>query len=302
MGDIESLCRLDRIAGRQLGLFTRAQAVASGYSPFQIRRRVRRGDWLRVYGAALAYRGCRLTSTVRAAAVHLAVPGSVLAGPTAAWWYGLDAPSDPVHLWLGPANHRRLPDVRSYRDPLSPDDVRRADGMAVTGPGRTVFDCLRVLPEAEAATLLDRALQRGWTSMAELVSRTRAHVGRRGAPRLVRLLRTVGNGTRSPAERQAVAILRSAGISGWLANAEIRDGRGVIGFGDLVFPAARLVVELDGWAHHSDPVRFQHDRTRQNRLVAAGWTVLRFTWRDLVERPADVVAEIGAALGRLAAA
>ena len=45
------------------------------------------------------------------------------------------------------------------------------------------------------------------------------------------------------------------------------------------------------------PERFQRDRSRQNRLVAAGWTVLRFTWRDLVERPGYVVRTIRDVIG-----
>jgi very-short-patch-repair endonuclease len=60
----------------------------------------------------------------------------------------------------------------------------------------------------------------------------------------------------------------------------------------VVFEEAGVVVEVDGWAYHIDPERFQRDRARQNRLVAAGWTVLRFTWRDLTERSEYVVATI----------
>jgi very-short-patch-repair endonuclease len=48
------------------------------------------------------------------------------------------------------------------------------------------------------------------------------------------------------------------------------------------------------------PEHFQRDRRRQNRLIAAGWTVLRFTWWDLTERPDDVLAQIRAAVARLA--
>ena len=47
----------------------------------------------------------------------------------------------------------------------------------------------------------------------------------------------------------------------------------------------RFDFEIDGRAFHSDADRFQRDRTRQNRLVGAGWTVLRFTWNDLRDRP-----------------
>ena len=44
------------------------------------------------------------------------------------------------------------------------------------------------------------------------------------------------------------------------------------------------------------PDQFRRDRVRQNRLVAAGWTVVRFTWRDLTERPDYVIATVAAVL------
>jgi very-short-patch-repair endonuclease len=71
---------------------------------------------------------------------------------------------------------------------------------------------------------------------------------------------------------------------------------------DLAFPDVLLAIEIDGWAWHGDPERFQRDRRRQNVLVTAGWTVLRFTWADLIERPEHVLATIVHALARLAAA
>jgi len=93
-----------------------------------------------------------------------------------------------------------------------------------------------------------------------------------------------------------VKLLREAGIDGWAANVEIRDGLGPIGIGDLVFRRARAVIEVDGLAFHVSPERFQRDRARQNRLVAAGWTVLRFTWRDVTERSNHVVRTVRAVL------
>ncbi len=68
---------------------------------------------------------------------------------------------------------------------------------------------------------------------------------------------------------------------------------------DLAFPDRRLAIEIDGWAWHHNPERFQEDPRRQNALVAAGWTVLRFTWADLVERPEHVLATVVRILGRL---
>ena len=65
---------------------------------------------------------------------------------------------------------------------------------------------------------------------------------------------------------------------------------------DVAFPIRRVAVEVDGWAWHQDRKAFQNDRQRQNCLVLAGWTLLRFTWYDLTYRPAQVIAEIRAAL------
>jgi hypothetical protein len=244
-------------------------------------------------------RGRQLTATVLAAAASLAVPGSVIAGPSAALRYNLPTGTTGRWLWTGPAGRSRLAGVRILRDPLRADDIRIADGMRITAPGRTVVDCMRLLPEDAALTLVDRALQRGWISIAELRSRIGELVGRHGAPRLARLAGAAMDGTRSAAERIATRLLRQAGITDWAPNVPITDDSGLIGYGDIVFRAIRLVIEIDGRAFHSDPDRFQRDRTRQNRLVAAGWTVLRFTWADLRDRPDRVKAEIRAMVERL---
>jgi very-short-patch-repair endonuclease len=55
-----------------------------------------------------------------------------------------------------------------------------------------------------------------------------------------------------------------------------------------------VAIEIDGWAWHSAPDRFQRDRTKQNDLL--GWTVLRFTWFDLSQNPDDVIRRVRAAL------
>jgi hypothetical protein len=86
-------------------------------------------------------------------------------------------------------------------------------------------------------------------------------------------------------------------IQGWRSNVEVRDGSGLIGVADALFDGAKLIVEIDGWAYHSTLDCFQRDRERQNRLVAAGWTVPRFTWRDLTQNPDWVIATIRWLLG-----
>jgi very-short-patch-repair endonuclease len=118
---------------------------------------------------------------------------------------------------------------------------------------------------------------------------------------MLKLLQLVSGGERSAAERLLTRSLRVARIKGWRTNVEIRDADGVIGIGDVVFDRVKLVLEVDGWAYHTTPERFQRDRERQNRLTAGGWTVLRFTWRDLTIRPDDVMAEVRLVLEALGA-
>ena len=50
------------------------------------------------------------------------------------------------------------------------------------------------------------------------------------------------------------------------------------------------------WQISDDLTLVRGDRRKGNALARAGWTVLRFTWHDVVSRPAYVVAEIRAAL------
>jgi len=294
--------QLERIARRQMGLFTRAQARESSFTAKMIRARVRSGAWQPVNGRVLANVGVRLTPRIRDRAAQLAVPGSVLAGASAARVWGIPTPDAAPCLALTRDGHPSLSGVRLLRTAIDRRDILMSDGSALTSRERTVFDCLRLLPVEEAADLLDRALQQRWITIENLTLRLHAHVGRLGAGQIRRLLRSVRAGTRSSAERLLAKLLRGAGIDGWVANLTIADERGIIGVGDFVFGRARLVVEIDGFAFHTTPDRFQRDRERQNRLVAAGWTVLRFTWRDLNERPDHVIRTIRAMLARLTTA
>ena len=92
----------------------------------------------------------------------------------------------------------------------------------------------------------------------------------------------------SAAERVCHRLLRAGGITGWHANLPVRL-RGQRYFLDVGFPGLRLVIEIDGRLHQTDPDLFESDRWRQNDLVLDGWTVLRFTWRMLEDHPDRVV-------------
>jgi very-short-patch-repair endonuclease len=61
---------------------------------------------------------------------------------------------------------------------------------------------------------------------------------------------------------------------------------------DFLWRAARLVVEIDGFAFHSDAHAFEHDRRTDAELTAAGLRVVRFTWRQLCREPEAVLVRV----------
>lgn len=57
------------------------------------------------------------------------------------------------------------------------------------------------------------------------------------------------------------------------------------------------MVELDGWATHGTRNAYESDRARDRRFAAAGWRVIRVTWRQLIEEPDLIAADLAALLG-----
>ena len=49
---------------------------------------------------------------------------------------------------------------------------------------------------------------------------------------------------------------------------------------------------------HHTPEAFQIDRERDNLAQLAGWRILRFTWKDVTERPFYVESTVRRALAR----
>jgi hypothetical protein len=177
-------------ANRQLGLFTRQQARECGASAYQVRQRVQRGDWVVVLDGVLAAAGLPLTARVREKAALLAVPGSVLAGPTAARRHGLWCP-DPK-IFIAGTSRARSRGFVLLREEVPVADVAMIAGWPMTTPSRTVVDCLRLLGDETATQLLRQALSGGLVTKDELAQRMHAYAGRRGALRLVGICRAAG--------------------------------------------------------------------------------------------------------------
>jgi very-short-patch-repair endonuclease len=65
---------------------------------------------------------------------------------------------------------------------------------------------------------------------------------------------------------------------------------------DAYWPAHRLIVEVDGCRYHATRQAFERDRKKDAALTAAGYRVVRITWRRLRYEPYSVSAQLGALL------
>ena len=238
----------------------------------------------------------------RLAAVLLtAPPGAVASHRTAAALWDVEIPLENrddrrVDLTLpaaGRAESRR--DRRIHRIPLGDEEVVRRGSMPVTSPARTWRDLAGVLPPAALLAVTDQLLD-GACSRGDLAQQLARRPTGRGCARAREVLPVGDPRAESPMESVLRWILHEAGLPAPELQYVVRDDAGgFLGRADLAWPDRRVLVEFDGDVHRDRDV-FVDDLRRQNRLVAAGWTVLRFTSADVLGRPYEVIAEIRRAL------
>jgi very-short-patch-repair endonuclease len=286
---------LDTLLLDQAGVLTHAQAVACGLPPRTVSRRVAEGRWVRVLPRVYRVASHRYGDEARVRAAWLWLgENALVSGPAAAFWHGmLDSSPPTVQVTVPRTEHRgSRAGVAIRRRTLDPADRTRVRGVGVTARALTVLETAVALDAGSA--FLDRALQRH-VRFAEVHRAYSRMLGCHGSALAGRLLAAAADTAGSDAERLMVALLRGAGIRGWVLGHPF--GPWTI---DLAFVEARVAVEFDGWAWHVDQVRFATDRRKGNALVGAGWTLLRFTWHDLTRTPALVVGQISRAVSAAA--
>jgi very-short-patch-repair endonuclease len=65
---------------------------------------------------------------------------------------------------------------------------------------------------------------------------------------------------------------------------------------DVMFPAHKVIVELDGYDYHQGRRSFERDRERDAALLAAGYVTIRITWERLTTQPEREAARLEAIL------
>jgi very-short-patch-repair endonuclease len=293
--------RIAEVAGAQHGVVARRQLAAIGFGPSAIEMRLARGRLHRLHRGVYAVGHAVVTDRGRwMAAVLAAGRGAMLSHLSAAALLGLRSSAGLTADVTVPRELRSRPGLRFHRCLLPAEEVTVEDGIPVTTPARTLFDLAGVVPLAQLRRAVKEAeVKRLWGRLAlpDLLER---HPGRPGAAAIRAVIETPDRGvTRNDVEEALAALVRRARLPSPLFNTPLRLGSRFVE-PDCMWPEQRVIVEVDGYETHGPRDSFERDRSRDRALTAAGWLVIRVTWRQLRDEPEQIARDLRAVLRRRA--
>jgi len=284
------------IAEVQDNIVTWKQLIATGLGRGAIGYRQRAGVIHRLHRGVYLFGHAPATQTGRARAAVLACgENAVLSHRSAAELWGLLRESeDMVDVTVIAGNPGVRPGIHTHRATELPStELRSIRSIPVTSPARTICDLAGAGRSHDAEEALEEARVRRLVTDSQLHAVIDRSPTRAGSA-FIRALLASENGagyTRSKAEGTMRALVRSAELPQPLVNAQLH------GFlVDFLWPEQRLIVEVDGYEFHQDRAAFERDRRRDQILTAAGYRVIRVTWRQLRDEPLAVIARLAQAL------
>ncbi|MGB3734263.1 MAG: DUF559 domain-containing protein [Ilumatobacter sp.] len=305
------LSDLDKIARRQHGVVARDQTTMRAAA---WQRAIAAGTLVEVHRGVARLVGTADTPQQSIAAAVLAVGDGALASHrSAALLHGIPVddppPVDIVVPHRGADDHAnargrtatKLTDVCVHRPrDLQRTEPHRIDEIPCTDILRTLVDLGAVDPTAVHGAV-GHALTNDLATLGAIETALDEHArkGRRGVTALRRAVDDWSLDAK-PADSVLEPAMRRLLVRYGLPTAEFHahvGGRDV----DCHVIGTPLVIECDGWTHHGrDRDQCERDRLEDAEFAAHGWIVLRFTYRRITTRPADVANQIRRTLERWA--
>ncbi len=283
------------VAQRQLRLLTIAQLRALGLSKDAVTTRCRRRSLTRIHTGVYLFGGPPLLPGARELAAVLTVGGSAyISHRAAAVMWGLAAVAGTVEVTVAGRNVRSRDGIAIHRVAgLHPDDRATRHGIPLTGPARTLIDFAATATGYELEHAVGEARLQRLVDDGDLATALNRAGNRAGVARLRAVLAGEDESgyTRLEAERRMRQLIAKARLPRPRYNV-IVDGWEA----DCLWPDQRLILEVDGYRFHGHRGAFERDRRKDMALVAAGYRVIRVTWKQLVNEPMVVAALVAAAL------
>jgi predicted transcriptional regulator of viral defense system len=283
-----------RIAESQHGLVTLDQLEALGVSASAVRKRVERGRLHSVHTGVYAVGHALLSREGSFLAATLACgPRALLSHHSAAELWGLTSSMHRKIDVTAPNRRGRIPvGIVAHRDgALCACDRTELGGIPCTTVARTLLDLAALVPRWELRKAVAEAEVRGLLRVTEVRGLIRRCRGRRGVARLrlcIDELDPSTKRTRSELERMFLGLCRRAGLPRPEVNVPL-EAAGLRLRPDFLWREARLIIETDSREFHGTASAFELDREREQRFFAAGWQVVRCTWRQVEHNPQALI-------------
>ena len=274
------------IARQQHGVFTIDQTRAAGFTDAQARRRVARGQWVRITRGVFALNGLPPSTERRAMMAQLSRPGSAVSHLTAANLLGAAQAAPPRPSLTVPRNTSGAsPIARIHRLDLPPTLACEIRGIPCTTAARTIVDCATILGPKRLGDLIDDLLHRRLTTAREVidlfvVSRHVTHARRSAAIEHLEVwLPAIRPG--SAAEARFLRQVEEWGLPAPERQIRVVDRSGtVIARLDGGWTDRRLGFEYDSVQWHG-PAAWASDEARHQLLVDLGWRIVHVDKADL---------------------
>ncbi|RZS80080.1 hypothetical protein EV189_3560 [Motilibacter rhizosphaerae] len=271
--------------------FTRAAALAAGWTQGEINRKVRSGEWARlrhgVFLEAVVHRSLpplgQYSMLVRA---HLLKIGAAtVSHGAAAALLGLPVPwpLSGVELTSERNETRTRDGLKVWRAPLPPGHVVAVEpDLLVTAPARTIVDCARTRGFRDALVVADAALRTELTTPEELREVLEVVRTWRGSPLAARVLTSADGRSESPGETLLRVDTRGLGYAP-VPQLLVEGLSGRWYRADLGLEELGVLLEFDGAVkYRADDHRvLLAEKDREDDLRAAGWGFVRVRWSEL---------------------
>jgi very-short-patch-repair endonuclease len=293
------LDQFDALARQHHGVISREM---SGLSGQQWRRSIRSGTLVRMYPGVARLVGTADTPEQRIAAAVLTVGHGALASHrSSAYLWGVPRPADdPIDVLVTRREGLRAPsgvNLHRPRDIVHLTPQRQAN-IRCTNVVRTLCD-LGAVDRAGVIEAVGHVLSAKMLTLGTLEVALGVHSrpGRNGITALRDAIDEWAIDTRpadSLLERAMHTLVTRYGLPP-VEFHKVIDGWEV----DFWVIGTPIVLECDGWATHGlMHKQFERDRERDAELTAAGWIIVRFTYRAVTRTPARTAERIRSVVRR----
>jgi very-short-patch-repair endonuclease len=279
-----------KLANNQHGVVALRQLATRGFGVRAVERRLRDGRLHQLHRDVYAVGHTRVSQRGFWWAAVLAYGDeALLSHRSGAVLWGLARQrAGPIDVTapMGRQGPSRRSGIWIHRGRLHPKDRAEHGGIPVTSVARTLFDYAEVVDFQRLERAWEEADRLKLLRLGEIEGVCERGYGRRALKPTRQLLAEAraATRTRSPLEDRFQLFARHFDLPPHSTNVEVL-GKEV----DVLWPAAKLIVELDSWEFHSHRAAFQRDRARDTRLLVAGYRTIRVT-HDRLDKEAAVLA------------